>query len=63
MLIKFGNGAICVDSTHSTNQIGFLLVTILIVDEFGKGVPVAWFITKSEEESQLKKFFIAIKER
>lgn len=63
MLIKHGQQAICVDSTHGTNMYGFLLVTLLIVDEFGLGVSVAWFITTSEDQETLSNFFSAIYSR
>lgn len=41
----FGNKIICMDSTHGTNVYDFLLVSILVVDDHGEGLPVAWAIT------------------
>ena len=32
---------ICIDSTHGTNAYDFYLTTVLVVDEFGEGYPVA----------------------
>ena len=32
---------VCMDSTHGTNSYGFYLISIVVVDEFGEGVPVA----------------------
>ena len=46
MMKKSGhNGIICIDSTHGTNIYDFLLITVLVVDEFGEGFPVGWCIS------------------
>ena len=29
----------CVDSTHKTNEYGYKLITLLVIDEFRKGIP------------------------
>lgn len=57
MMKSFGNSAICVDSTHGTNVYEFLLVTVLVVDDFGEGIPVAWLITNKEDRTTLTYFF------
>ena len=41
MLKKFGEHLICIDSTHGTNGYDFNLITVMVVDEFGEGFPVA----------------------
>ena len=41
MLKKFGSNIISIDSTHGLNQYDFELTTLMIVDEYGKGFPVA----------------------
>jgi len=48
MLKEFGPATICVDSTHGTNVYDFKLITILVIDEFGEGIPVAWMISKGK---------------
>jgi len=63
MLIRHAHKAVCVDSTHGTNHHKFLLVTLLIIDEFGSGIPVAWFITSSENQGTLLEFFQALKKK
>ena len=64
MMKKFGhNRIICIDSTHGTNIYHFLLVTILIVDEYGEGFPVGWCISNREDQFVLENFFRAIKEK
>ena len=37
------------DSTHGTNVYDFHLITILVLDDFGEGVPVGWMISKCED--------------
>ena len=41
MLKEFGNNVICIDSTFKTTGYDFTLITILVIDEFGEGHPVA----------------------
>ena len=33
---------VCIASTHGTNAFDFLLITLLMVVEFGEGYPVSW---------------------
>ena len=55
MLMKFGNDTICIDSTHSTNMYDFYLITILVVDDYGEGIPVGL-----EDAIALRIFFLAV---
>lgn len=57
MIKEFGHKVICVDTTHSTNMYDFLLITVLVVDEFGEGVPVAWAVSNKEDTAALSLFF------
>ena len=42
---KYSYGrVICIDSTHGTNGYDFTLITIVVIDDFGEGFPVAWCI-------------------
>ena len=41
MMKKFCNDVICIDATHSTNICNFLLTTVMVIDSYGEGVPVA----------------------
>ena len=56
MIQAFGSKVICIDATHSTNMYDFLLITVLVVDEFGEGVPVAWAISNREDTNTLSLF-------
>ena len=49
------------DATHRTNAYDFLLITVLVVDEFGEGIPVAWAITNSEDNAHLVAFLTALR--
>ena len=63
MLKKFGKKCVCIDSTHSTNHYDFPLTTIMIIDEFGEGVPVAYMISNSEVAAVIEAFYESIKSR
>ena len=64
VMIKFGNdGIICVDGTHGTNTYDFLLITIMIVDNYGEGIPVAWAISDREDSCTLVQFLKPLSER
>ena len=49
MLIKFGSSAICVDSTHVTNCYDFNITSLVVVDEYGEGIPVGWMISNRQD--------------
>lgn len=63
MLKKFGNNTVCIDSTHSTKHYNFPLTTLMVVDEFGEGIPVAFMISNHETAVVMEAFFKAIKSR
>ena len=50
------------DDTHGTNTYDFSLITVLIVDEFGEGCPVAWCLCNRTDLSILIDFLMAVKE-
>ena len=51
---------VCMDATHGTNMYDFNLITVLVVDEFGEGIPTAWAITNREDVTLLVEFLRAI---
>ena len=61
MLNKFGNDTICIDATHGTNMYNFYLITVLVVDEYGEGLPVGRMISNREDSIALFEFFKSIK--
>ncbi len=50
-------------STFGTNGYDFILITIMIVDDYGEGFPAAWCISNREDQLVLTHFFDAIKDR
>ena len=63
ILCKYGNICICMDATHGTNMYDFKLITLLVLDDFGEGIPLAWEITNREDGAMLVEFLSAIKQR
>ena len=53
---KFGCTAVCIDCTHGTNAYDFNLTTILVIDEYGEGLPVGWMISNREDKQMLTEF-------
>ena len=50
MLKNFGERVVCIDSTHKSTGYDFLLITVVVVDEFGEGYPVAWCLCNKEDQ-------------
>ena len=44
------------DNTHSTNIYDFMLVTVLIIDEYGEGAPVAWALSNRFDTALITNF-------
>ena len=63
MLLKYGDLCICMDATHGTNAYDFNLITVMVIDGLGEGIPVAWAIANREDTTILVEFLKAIKER
>lgn len=60
-MTQFGNNKmVCLDSTHGTNQYGFNLITVMVIDDFGEGIPVAFLISNREDEVVLQAFFASL---
>ncbi len=56
MMKAFGDKVICMDATHGTNHYLFKLVTVLVLDDFGEGIPVGWMISNKEDGIMLTEF-------
>lgn len=62
LMVQLGHRSrICFDSTHKTNAYDFYLNTILVVDEYGQGIPVAFVISNREDRGMLKIAFEKLK--
>eukprot|EP00111_Clytia_hemisphaerica_P013742 TCONS_00040434-protein len=58
---EFSKNGVCCDSTHKTNGYDFSLNTLLVVDEFGEGQPIAWCLTNHETYEFISFFFEHVK--
>lgn len=61
LFIKFGNNKVCVDGTHRLNGYSFQLYTIVVVDEYGNGYPVAFCFSNRSDTDTYKHYFQCIK--
>ena len=62
MMMKHASKIVCIDSTHGTNQYDFLVTTVLVLDEYEEGIPVAWMISNREDTDILQFFLQELKE-
>ena len=44
------------DDTHSTNVSDFNLITVLVIDDHGEGIPVAWALANRTDAAMLREF-------
>lgn len=63
LLKKFGSNIICIDSTHKTTGYDFTLITVLVVDEYGEGYPVAWCLSNREDQALMIIFYTCLKDK
>ena len=64
MMKSFGPDKIVfIYSTHGTNEYDFFLISILVVDEYGEGFPVAWCLSNRQDEFLLTNLFEAVRKR
>jgi hypothetical protein len=57
MLKEFGKNTLCIDTTHGTNMYDSKLITLVVIDEFGEGVPVGWMLSNREDAAVIRVFF------
>ena len=41
---------VCVDGTHGTSGYDFLHISVLVINEFGEGFPVAWCLSNRQDQ-------------
>lgn len=61
MLIHFGNDKLCIDGTHGLNAYSFQLYTIVVIDEYRNGYPVAFCFSNKSDTATYKHYFNCIK--
>ncbi len=62
-LRKFGYRGLFVDCTHNTTRYDFKLAIVMIINDYGIGVPVAFYFCKSESVDDLRPLFHHLKMR
>ena len=62
LLKEFGSKGVCCDATHNTTGYDFMLTTLLVLDDYGEGQPVAWCLSNHETLEFLIVFFRCIKD-
>ena len=45
MFCKYGNDGVCIDATYRINDYDFNLITLMVLDEFQEGTPIAWALS------------------
>ena len=60
-LQKHGMKVVMMDATHGVSQYGFLLISILVIDDHGEGLPVAWAISNREDTKTLIEFLSPVR--
>jgi len=61
MLKKFGSNIISIDGTHGTIGYDFTLTTLMVVEDYAMGIPVAFCISNRERAGVFSIFFNVIK--
>lgn len=59
MLNAFGAGEdrmVLLDATGGTNKYGYQFYSLVVVDDFREGVPVAFMLTSSQDAEQVQTF-------
>jgi len=61
MFLKFGKDKICIDGKHGLNSYNFQLYSLIVVDKYGNGFPVAFCFSNKCDTSTYKNYFQCIK--
>lgn len=62
-ILKFGtNNVVGMDGTHGLNAYGFMLHTLLVIDEYSEGVPACFAVTNRNDEQVISVFLTIIKQ-
>lgn len=61
MFLKFGKDKVCIHGTHGLNSYNFQLYSLVVVDEYGNGIPVAFCFSNKYDTATYKHYFQCIK--
>ena len=62
MLMSHGARGVCIDATYKVNDYSINLITLMVLDDFQEGIPVAWALSTREDKCTLVHILIVIKE-
>lgn len=62
LLKKFGTKILCIDGTHGLNSYNFELTTIMVLDEYKQGFPVAFLFSNRKDSYIYEIFFQHVKQ-
>lgn len=63
VLVDCASDKVCVDSTHKTTDHDFQLTTLVTVDEFGAGCPIASCLSNRVDVTAVTQFFESVKNK
>lgn len=61
MLSQFDHSAICIGGMHGLNSYYFYMYTVVVIDEYGNEVPIAFCFSNRGDVVLFKRFFTYIK--
>ena len=61
MMIKYGEEVACMDYTHGSNMYDFTLITVLVIDDYREGIPIAWALSNRVKKALLTQFWKPLK--
>lgn len=61
MLHIFGREKVCIDDTHGLNSYQYQLYSLVVIDEYGNGIPVAYCFSNRSDTYVMKIFFQNLK--
>lgn len=63
VITKYASEKICVDTTHKPTDYDFLLTSLVTVDEFGAGCPIAFCLSNRIDGVAMEQFFKAVEKK
>ena len=61
MFVKYAQKLVGVDATHGKTAYDFQLITVLVIDDYDEGIPMAWLISDREAADVLRVFYSSIR--
>lgn len=58
---RFGNNILATDETHGLHEYGFVLHTLMVLDDFDQGFPACFLFTNRNDETVIELLFQCIK--